>query len=154
MKLSRRDLRRLIESVINEDTDRMEVTPGEVATSTSPDLSTLNANQIKYILKFAVDNEGKMIDVYGQVNGPAILADPNSKGDRSYVYAMTKGKKPGTPKITIVRSPKSIASFAKPREVKPGGRGYKAIKKLFDTGRDSNFGAFGKKLPQKITTIK
>ena len=40
-----------------------------------------------------------------------------------------------------------------PKEVKPGGKSYKAILKLFDTGRD-NTGGNGLKPDNKIVSIK
>lgn len=138
MKLYRRDLRRIIESFISEGSE----------------LNKLNAKQIKYILQFAVDNKGEIIDVFSQNNVPYILADKNSDGERSYVYAITKGSSAQKkPKITIVRSPKSNASFAKPIEVKPGGNAYKAIKKLFDASRDKS-GGTGRQPEKALSTIK
>ena len=145
MRITKKQLRKLIYESLCEVI--------EIDTGLGPDLSMLDDAQSKYILDFAVDNKGDMIDVHSRGNAPYILADPKSDGERSYVYAITKGNSENTPKITIVRSPKSNVSFKNPKEVKPGGKGYKAILKLFDTGRD-NTGGNGLKPDKEIVSIK
>jgi hypothetical protein len=145
MKLTKTQIRKIIYESLFEDT--------EVSTGLGPELNTLSEKQGKYILNFAVDNKGTMIDVHSSGNAPYILADLNSDGDRSYVYAITKGSSDQTPKITIVRSPKSGASFVKPQEVKSGSKGYKAIKKLFDDSRDASDGR-GIQPAQALSSIK